>query len=154
MTAALPCQVALGAQLSLSNNPDISPRQFLFTQHSPSKHLHTSALQLSTSLLPLSWHTSGVHSANFHHVEHAHTVLSGVWDTCSFSRSLYTSSSTAHSLRYLSPRQSMAQSCFWTLSFSSRDGLVRDVKVGGTLGFSDHEMVEFRISCGRSKAKK
>ena len=39
------------------------------------------------------------------------------------------------------------------LVFSSRDGLVRDVKVGGTLGFSSHEMVEFRISCRRSKAK-
>lgn len=39
------------------------------------------------------------------------------------------------------------------LVLSSRDGLVRDVEVGGTLGFSDREMVEFRISCGRSKAK-
>lgn len=31
------------------------------------------------------------------------------------------------------------------LVLSNRDGLVRNVKVGGTLGFSDHEMLEFRI---------
>lgn len=34
-----------------------------------------------------------------------------------------------------------------------RDGFVRDVKVGGSLGYSPHEMVEFRTLSGRSKAK-
>ena len=41
---------------------------------------------------------------------------------------------------------------------SNRNGLVRDVKVGGILGYSDHEMVEFKILSrnkilSRSKAK-
>ncbi|GAB0189140.1 mitochondrial enolase superfamily member 1 [Grus japonensis] len=31
-------------------------------------------------------------------------------------------------------------------------GFVEDVKVGGSLGCSDYEMVEFRILCGRSRA--
>ena len=31
-------------------------------------------------------------------------------------------------------------------------GLVGDVKVGSSLGYSDHEMVEFRILCGGSRA--
>jgi len=40
----------------------------------------------------------------------------------------------------------------------NRNGLVRDVKVGGILGYSDHEMVEFKILSrnkilSRSKAK-
>ena len=39
------------------------------------------------------------------------------------------------------------------LVLSNRDGLVRNVKVGGTLGFSNHEMLEFKILCGRNKAK-
>ena len=37
------------------------------------------------------------------------------------------------------------------LVLSNRDGLVRNVKVGGTLGFSNHEMLEFRILCRSSK---
>ncbi|XP_068531176.1 uncharacterized protein [Anas acuta] len=40
------------------------------------------------------------------------------------------------------------------LVLSNRDGLVSDVKVGGSLGCSDHEMVEFQIELGKgSKAK-
>ena len=40
------------------------------------------------------------------------------------------------------------------LVLTNRDGLVRDVKVGGSLGCSDHEMVEFKTELGgRSKAK-
>ena len=35
---------------------------------------------------------------------------------------------------------------------SNRNGLVRDVKVRGSLGCSDCEMVEFRTLCGRRKA--
>jgi len=114
MTAALSCQVALGAQPSLSNNPDIGPKQFLSTQDSSGKKLGTSALQLSTSLHPLGWHMSGVLSANFYHMEHVHMVLSIVWDKCSFSRSLFISFSTVHSVRNLSPWWSMAQRFFWT----------------------------------------
>ena len=33
-----------------------------------------------------------------------------------------------------------------------KEGLVEDVKVGGSLGCSDHEMVEFRILRGGSRA--
>ena len=36
---------------------------------------------------------------------------------------------------------------------SNRNGLVRDVKVRGSLGCSDCEMVEFKNMSGRSKAK-
>lgn len=32
------------------------------------------------------------------------------------------------------------------------EGLVGDVKVGGSLSCSGHELVEFQIPCGRSKA--
>uniref|UniRef100_A0A493TN05 SGNH hydrolase-type esterase domain-containing protein n=1 Tax=Anas platyrhynchos platyrhynchos TaxID=8840 RepID=A0A493TN05_ANAPP len=40
------------------------------------------------------------------------------------------------------------------LVLTNRDGLVRDVKVGGSLGCSDHEMVEFQMELGKgSKAK-
>ena len=35
----------------------------------------------------------------------------------------------------------------------SRDGLVKDVRAGGSLGCTNHEMVELKILCGRSKAK-
>jgi len=35
---------------------------------------------------------------------------------------------------------------------TNKEGLVEDVKVGGRLGCSDHEMVEFRILCGASRA--
>ena len=38
------------------------------------------------------------------------------------------------------------------LILTNRDGLVKEVKVGGSLGCSDHEMVEFKILSGRSKA--
>ncbi|GAB0182838.1 hypothetical protein GRJ2_000749100 [Grus japonensis] len=38
------------------------------------------------------------------------------------------------------------------LVLTNKEGLVGDVKVGGSLGCSDHEMVEFRILCGRSRA--
>ena len=34
------------------------------------------------------------------------------------------------------------------LLFTNRDGLVRDVEVGGCLGQSDHDMVEFSILGG------
>jgi len=40
------------------------------------------------------------------------------------------------------------------LLLTNRDGLVEDVKVGGSLGCSDRDMVEFRILRGRSKASK
>ncbi|GAB0181767.1 hypothetical protein GRJ2_000642000 [Grus japonensis] len=38
------------------------------------------------------------------------------------------------------------------LVLTNKEGLVEDVKVGGRLGCNDHEMVEFRILCGRSRA--
>ncbi|GAB0177486.1 hypothetical protein GRJ2_000213900 [Grus japonensis] len=38
------------------------------------------------------------------------------------------------------------------LVLKNKEGLVEDVKVGGSLGCSDHEMVEFRILHGRSRA--
>jgi len=38
------------------------------------------------------------------------------------------------------------------LVLTNKERLVEDVKVGGRLGCSDHEMVEFRILCGRSSA--
>ncbi|GAB0208404.1 hypothetical protein GRJ2_003306100 [Grus japonensis] len=38
------------------------------------------------------------------------------------------------------------------LVLTNKEGLVGDVKVGGSLGCSDHEMVEFRILHGRSRA--
>ena len=34
------------------------------------------------------------------------------------------------------------------LVLTNKEGLVGHVKVGGSLGCSDHEMVEFRILCG------
>ncbi|PKU30268.1 glycerol kinase [Limosa lapponica baueri] len=39
------------------------------------------------------------------------------------------------------------------LVLTNKEGLVGDVKVRGSLGCSDHEMVEFMILCGRSRAK-
>ncbi|GAB0206941.1 hypothetical protein GRJ2_003159700 [Grus japonensis] len=38
------------------------------------------------------------------------------------------------------------------LVLTNKEGLVGDVKAGGSLGCSDHEMVEFRILRGRSRA--
>ena len=38
------------------------------------------------------------------------------------------------------------------LVLMNKEGLVEDVKVEGSLGCSDHEMVEFRILCGGSGA--
>jgi len=38
------------------------------------------------------------------------------------------------------------------LVLANKEGLVEDVKVGGRLGCSDHEMVEFRILHGGSRA--
>jgi len=38
------------------------------------------------------------------------------------------------------------------LVLTKREGLVEDLKAGGNLGCSDHEMVEFRIVRGRSRA--
>ena len=35
---------------------------------------------------------------------------------------------------------------------TNKEGLVEDVKDGGSLGSSDHEVVEFRILCGGSRA--
>jgi len=35
---------------------------------------------------------------------------------------------------------------------TKKEGLVGDVKIGGSSGCSDHEMVEVRILCVRSKA--
>jgi len=37
------------------------------------------------------------------------------------------------------------------LVLTNKEGLVEDVKVGGRLGCSDHEMVEFRIMHGGSR---
>ena len=48
----------------------------------------------------------------------------------------------------------MRQGVLLDLVLTNRDGLVRDVKVGGSLGCSDHEMVEFQMELGKgSKAK-
>jgi len=38
------------------------------------------------------------------------------------------------------------------LVLTNTEGLVEDVKVGGSLGCSEHEMVEFRILSGGSRA--
>ena len=38
------------------------------------------------------------------------------------------------------------------LILTNKEGLVEDVRVGGSLGCSDHEMVEFRLLRGRSRA--
>jgi len=38
------------------------------------------------------------------------------------------------------------------LVLTNKEGLVEDVKVGGRLRYSDHEMVEFRILRGGSRA--
>jgi len=38
------------------------------------------------------------------------------------------------------------------LVLTNKEGLVEDVKAGGRLGCSDHEIVEFRILCGGSRA--
>ena len=38
------------------------------------------------------------------------------------------------------------------LILTNKEGLVEDVRVGGSLGCSDHEMVKFRILHGRSRA--
>jgi len=38
------------------------------------------------------------------------------------------------------------------LVLTNKEQLVEDVKAGGRLGCSDHEMVEFRILCGGSRA--
>lgn len=37
--------------------------------------------------------------------------------------------------------------------FSSRDSHARDVKIRGSMGGSNHEKVEFKTLCGKSKAK-
>ena len=47
------------------------------------------------------------------------------------------------------------QGVFLDLVLTNMDGLVRDVKVGGSVGCSNHEMVEFKMELGgRSKAKR
>jgi len=38
------------------------------------------------------------------------------------------------------------------LALTNKEGLVEDVKVGGSLGCSDHKMIELRILCGSSRA--
>jgi len=38
------------------------------------------------------------------------------------------------------------------LVLTNKEGLVEDVKVGGSLSCSDHEMENFRILCGGSRA--
>ena len=40
------------------------------------------------------------------------------------------------------------------LVLTKKEGLSGDVKAGGSLGWSDHEMAEFKILCERSKAIK
>jgi len=40
------------------------------------------------------------------------------------------------------------------LVLTNKEGLVEDVKVGGRLGCSDHEMVEFRIPAWRKQGDK
>ncbi|PKU29906.1 rna-directed dna polymerase from mobile element jockey- hypothetical protein [Limosa lapponica baueri] len=47
----------------------------------------------------------------------------------------------------------MRRGALLDLVLTNKEGLVGDVKVGGSLGCSDHEVVEFRILCGRSRAK-
>jgi len=37
------------------------------------------------------------------------------------------------------------------LVLSDKEGLIRDVMVGGCLGWSSHEMVEFKFLYGRNK---
>ena len=39
------------------------------------------------------------------------------------------------------------------LILANKEGIVKIVNVGGSLGCSDHEMVEFKILGGRSKVK-
>ena len=38
------------------------------------------------------------------------------------------------------------------LVFNDKEGLVRDMVVGGSVRCSDHKMMEFKVSCGTSKA--
>jgi len=38
------------------------------------------------------------------------------------------------------------------LVLTNKEGLVEDVKVGGSLGCSDHKMMEFRILCEGRRA--
>ncbi|GAB0209947.1 hypothetical protein GRJ2_003460400 [Grus japonensis] len=47
--------------------------------------------------------------------------------------------------------EAMRRGVLLDLVLTNKEGLVGDVKVGGSLGCSDHEMVEFRILRGRSR---
>jgi len=44
------------------------------------------------------------------------------------------------------------KSTFLDLVQTNKEALVEDMKVGGRLGCSDHEMVEFKILCGGNRA--
>jgi len=46
----------------------------------------------------------------------------------------------------------MRRGALLDLVLTNKEGLVEDVKVGGSLGSSDHEMVNFRILRGGSRA--
>jgi len=48
--------------------------------------------------------------------------------------------------------QPMRRDVLLDLVLTNTEGLVEDVKAGGNLSCSDHEMVEFRILCGGSRA--
>ena len=50
--------------------------------------------------------------------------------------------------------EAMRRGALLDLILTNKEGLVGDVKVKGSLGCSDHEMVEFRILRGGSRAKK
>lgn len=46
----------------------------------------------------------------------------------------------------------MAKYVLFHFFLTNKEGLVRDVNVGGSLGCSDHSMMEFKILCERSMA--
>ena len=46
----------------------------------------------------------------------------------------------------------MRQDLLLDLILTNKEGLVEDVRAAGSLGSSDHEMVDFRILRGRSRA--
>lgn len=48
----------------------------------------------------------------------------------------------------------MRADCLLDLTLANKAELVRDVKAGGSLGCSNHEIVDFRIMRGGEKSKK
>ena len=52
----------------------------------------------------------------------------------------------------MTQEESKRASVLLDLALTNKEGLVEDVKAGGSLDCGDHEMVEFRILCGGSRA--